>query len=100
VQNDPDRLFSLMHKIISAQPNWETELAPRILLGLWHPRFLPFAKARLPYCKRSHIGMSIARARKWFWDECDAFSIAFGALTSIDGQKLVLFDFVGVISGN
>jgi len=87
VQNDPDRLFALMHEIISSQPEWETALAPRILLGLWHPRFLAFAKTRLPYCRRSYIGNSSYIARKYFWADCDAFSMSFGALTSTDGQK-------------
>jgi hypothetical protein len=96
VQNDPDRLFSLMHQIISAQPEWETNLAPRILLGLWHPRFLSFAKARLPYCRRSYIGNSPYIARKYFWEDCDAFSMAFAALTTADGQKLVIFRFRGI----
>jgi hypothetical protein len=89
VQNEPDRLFTLMHEIITAQPDWQTTLAPRIILGLWHPRFVTSAKARLPYCRRSHIGISTYIARKYFWDDCDAFSIAFGALTTVDGQKYV-----------
>jgi hypothetical protein len=87
VQNDPDRLFALMNDIISAHPNWESALAPRILLGMWHPAFLGFAKARLPYCRRSYIGNSTYIARKYFWDDCDAFSMWFGSLTTIDGQK-------------
>jgi hypothetical protein len=87
VQNDPDRLFLLMHKIISAQPDWETVLAPRILLGLWHPRFLTVAKANLPYCRRSYIGNSPHIARKYFWNDVDAFSMAFAALTSTDGYR-------------
>ncbi|KAF9462014.1 PLC-like phosphodiesterase [Collybia nuda] len=90
VQNDPDRLFSLMHQIISSQPGWETTLAPRLLLGLWHPCFLSFAKSRLPYCRRSYIGNSPYIARKYFWEDCDAFSMAFPALTSADGQKFRL----------
>jgi len=89
VQNDPDRLFMLMHEIISAQPDWQANLAPRIVLGLWHPRFIVFAKARLPYCRRSYIGLSTYNARKYFWNDCDAFSIAFAALTTIDGQKFI-----------
>jgi len=87
VQNDPDRLFRLMHSIISAQPDWETALAPRILLGLWHPRFIAFAKARLPYCRRSYIGNSIYIARKYFWKDCHAFSMSFGSLTTGDGDR-------------
>jgi len=87
VQNEPDRLFSLMHDIISEQPEWETKLAPRILLGLWHPRFVASAKARLPYCRRSHIGVSISLARKYFWKDVDVFSMAFASLTGADGSK-------------
>lgn len=87
VQNDPDRLFSLMHKIISAQPDWETKLAPRLLLGLWHPRFLSFAKANLPYCRRSYIGNSPYIARRYFWNNVDVFSMAFPALTTTDGYR-------------
>ncbi|EIW76202.1 PLC-like phosphodiesterase [Coniophora puteana RWD-64-598 SS2] len=87
VQNDPDRLFQLMHEIIAAQPDWETRLAPRILLGLWHPCFVPHAKARLPYCRRSHIGASTDAARKYFWDHVEVFSMSFASLTTSDGQK-------------
>ncbi|KAI0677253.1 PLC-like phosphodiesterase [Trametes maxima] len=87
VQNTPARLFALMHNIISAQPDWETKLAPRILLGLWHPSFLPHAKAQLPYCRRSYIGSDIAVARKYFWDSCDVFSIKFSTLAMADGVK-------------
>ena len=87
VQNDPDRLFALMNTIITSYPNWETLLAPRILLGLWHPCFLPFAKSRLSYCRRSYIGNSTYIARKYFWADCDTFSIAFGALTTSDGER-------------
>ncbi|PPQ63159.1 hypothetical protein CVT24_005799, partial [Panaeolus cyanescens] len=87
VQNDPERLFALMHDIISAQADWEARLAPRILLGLWHPCFLKAAKAKLPYCRRSHIGISPEIARKYFWDDCEAFSMAFAALTTFDGQR-------------
>ena len=87
VQNKPAHLFALMHKTISAQPDWETALAPRILLGLWHPSFLPHAKAHLPYCQRSYIGQSIAFARKYFWESCDTFSIKFSTLAMADGAK-------------
>lgn len=89
VQNDPDRLFSLMHAIIAAHDNWEILLAPRLLLGLWHPRFLPYAKHRLPYCKRSHIGHNPQLARDWFWDDCEVFSMSFSSMCSSDGQKFM-----------
>lgn len=79
-----------MAATISAVPDWQTELAPRIILGLWHPRFLPAARALLPYCRRAHIGINPALARRFFWDDCEAFSIVFGALTSAEGARYVL----------
>ncbi|KAL0576169.1 hypothetical protein V5O48_005810 [Marasmius crinis-equi] len=87
VQNDPDRLFSLMHKVISAQHDWETVLAPRLLLGLWHPRFLAYAKARMPYCDRSYLGNSPERAKKYFWDDCGTMSMSFGSMVGKDGER-------------
>jgi phosphatidylglycerol phospholipase C len=91
VQNDPDRLFSLMNDIITSHSDWETLLAPRLLLGLWHPRFLPSAKSKLPYCRRSYIGVSPSIARQYFWKDVDSFSIAFGSLATMDGEKFVPF---------
>ena len=88
-QNDPARLFSLMHTIISSHENWQTALAPRILLGLWHPTFLPSAQEHLPYCRRSYIGGDPSIARKYFWKDVDAFSMWFGSLTTLDGERQV-----------
>ena len=87
--NEPGRIFSLMNGIITSYPEWETKLAPRIILGLWHPRFLGAAKMHLPYCKRSHIGPAPDIARRYFWNDCDAFSIWFPGLATVDGEKSV-----------
>lgn len=75
-----------MHEVITAQPDWETDLAPRILLGLWHPTFLKAAIHHLPYIKRSHIGLSPYIAREFFWEGVDAFSMDFGSLCTAQGQ--------------
>jgi len=87
VYNDPQRLFSLMHQTISDFPNWETDLVPRILLGLWHPSFLKAAMENVPYLKRSHIGQSPYIAREFFWDGVDAFSMNFGSLCTQEGER-------------
>lgn len=87
VFNDPVRLFGLMHKAISAHDGWETLLAPRIVLGLWHPKFVRPAQEILPYCTRSHIGLSPHLARRYFWDGCSAFSMNFGALQTAEGAR-------------
>ncbi|KAF9644499.1 PLC-like phosphodiesterase [Thelephora ganbajun] len=87
VQNDPPRLFNLMHKVISSYDDWQTALAPRILLGLWHPRFLSHAEKILPYCRRSHIGVSPALTKKYFWDSCEVFSMSFASLATTAGER-------------
>lgn len=93
--SDPARLFTLMHEIIAGQPNWQTDLAPRILLGLWHPRFVQPAKKILPYCKRSFIGRSAWVGQKYFWDSCEVFSINFATLASWEGQRYVWVNMMG-----
>jgi len=78
-----------MDKVISSQPEWETKLAPRLLLGLWHPRFLSSANTHLPYCRRSYLGVSPYIARKYFWNDVDTFSMQFNALATMEGQKFM-----------
>jgi phosphatidylglycerol phospholipase C len=81
-----------MHQVISAQEDWETALAPRVILGLWHSRFILAAMKIMPYLRRSYIGDSIALARDYFWDSCQAFSINFAALATTEGAR---FRWVG-----
>lgn len=98
VYNEPKRVFTLMDKTITSYPDWKDKLAPRIILGLWHPRFLSAAKVYLPYCRRSHIGSSPNIARKYFWDDCDAFSMWFPGLATTDGEKWVLLAMIASAS--
>jgi len=89
IQNDPDRLFSLMQETIDSHSDWETTLAPRLVIGLWHPRFIPSAKKYLQHCRFSYIGLNPYMARKYFWDDMDTFSMSFAALTTADGQRFI-----------
>jgi len=89
VNNDPDRLFSTMHECLTTFPNWETTLAPRLILGLWHPCFIEPALKHVPYLRRAHIGRSPFIAREFFWSHVDAFSLEFGALCSFEGQRFI-----------
>ena len=75
-----------MHHIIAAQPDYLTTLAPRLILGLWHPRFIQPALRHVPYLRRAHIGMSLRAARTYFWHDCEAFSLNFAALWGRDGD--------------
>jgi len=85
--NDPERLFTLMRAILSAHENWETSIAPRLILGLWHPKFVGHAVEILPNIKRCFIGMDLTLAQyPIFWNACDAFSISFPALATAEGE--------------
>lgn len=87
VFNDPDRLFGLMRSVLETQEDWEKTLAPRILLGLWHPKFIEPAKRLLPQLRRGHIGFSPRIARKYFWDSCESFSMDFSSLATTEGKE-------------
>jgi len=87
--NNPDRLFPLMRKVIESYPDYETDLAPRLILGLWHPKFLESALINVPSMKRIHIGMSPRAARKYFWNDCSGFSMYFACLVGADGQAFI-----------
>ena len=76
-----------MRAILSAHENWETTIAPRLILGLWHPKFVGHAVEILPNIKRCFIGMDLTLAQyPIFWNACDAFSISFPALATADGE--------------
>ncbi|WFC98907.1 hypothetical protein MYAM1_001640 [Malassezia yamatoensis] len=87
--NDPDRLFRLIKETVQKFPDYGEELAPRLMLGLWHPKFLLPAKKYVPTLFRLHIGASVSDARNYFWDDCDAFSMCFPILVNGEGQKFL-----------
>lgn len=65
--------------------NWEQTLAPRLILGIWHPGFVAPAQAHLPFLPRYAICMSIPSIRKYFFDSCQGFSVWFPPLLSAEG---------------
>ncbi|ODN73317.1 hypothetical protein L202_07863 [Cryptococcus amylolentus CBS 6039] len=78
-----------MARIITSYKNHETDLSPRIILGLWHPLFIRPAVKYLPACRRFYIGFSIQVAKQYFWDTCEGFSISFPFLMGQEGQAFV-----------
>ncbi|BGP18907.1 hypothetical protein JCM10213_005508 [Rhodosporidiobolus nylandii] len=87
VDNEPERLFTLLKGLVEEHEEWQTRLAPRLVLGLWHPKYVEPATRLLPRLRRLHIGMSPALARKYFWDACDEFSMSFSCLVGSDGER-------------
>jgi glycerophosphoryl diester phosphodiesterase len=75
--------------LYSTYQDWETLLAPRLILGLWHPVFIRPALKYLPRVRRYHIGLSTWLARTYFWDACEGFSINFGMLVGPEGQAFI-----------
>ncbi|GAA6063176.1 hypothetical protein JCM10212_003111 [Sporobolomyces blumeae] len=85
VDNEPVKLFTLIHELVIAHDDYETKLAPRLVLGLWHPKYVEPAREILPYLRLAHIGLSPAIARRYFWDACQFFSMNFSCLVTSDG---------------
>lgn len=78
-----------MDKIVRKFPGYETQLAPRLILGLWHPKFIAPAKKHVPTLSLAHIGSSPADALRYFWKDCSAFSLNFPALATDEGQRFL-----------
>lgn len=86
VENNPVKLFGLIKAELEKFDNWETRLAPRLVLGLWHPKFIEPAAEILPGLRRFCISMSIPQVRKYFYDKCHGFSVWFRPLQSAEGR--------------
>lgn len=77
-----------MRAALAAHENWEITIAPRLILGFAHPKFVPHAITILPNIKRCFIGIDLKLAQyPIFWDACDAFSIAFPILATAEGER-------------
>lgn len=50
VENLPDKLFPMIKEEMFKYEHWETLLAPRIILGIWHVSRCPSFMRRCRYC--------------------------------------------------
>lgn len=78
-----------MKTIVESYPNYQKDLSPRLILGLWHPVFLNAALEYVPSLRRIHIGASPNTARTYFWKDCDGFSMWFPSLVTQEGQNFI-----------
>jgi hypothetical protein len=65
------------------------DFSKQIVIGIWHPRFLPLAKKLFESYTLCFIGVSVPAARKHFLNQVDALSLNFVALANEDGQQLL-----------
>jgi len=87
MDNKPELLLTLLDRTFTKTPQRKASIGKRVVLGLWHPKFIEPAKRILPYTRISHIGFSTAYARKHFWKHCESFSIHFAALVTPGGAS-------------
>ncbi|KAK9766693.1 hypothetical protein K7432_004054 [Basidiobolus ranarum] len=89
MDNSPRALFSKFAQLMKDHfPNHD--FSSQIILGLWHPKFLPAADEFLPTFSRIHIGFSLDIARQHFPPSTvDGYSINFMILTTPLGREFV-----------
>ena len=87
--NDPQKLFSLVHAIISRQPDYLTTLAPRLVISVWHPAFLRAASIIMPYAQFAHLGCVPQLARELCWQSCSYFMMSYACLQTDEGQRFI-----------
>ncbi|KAL7422707.1 hypothetical protein Q5752_001998 [Cryptotrichosporon argae] len=87
VENDPVKLFGLIKRAVEARDGWATRLAPRLVLGIWHPKFIAPATTILPYVPRYAITMSLPQARRYFFGAVHGFSVWYRQLATADGAR-------------
>ena len=90
----------LIQGVLTTFDDWEKRLAPRIILGLWHvssslpqadeqPKFLLPAARQLPYLPRYAISMTLADAKRYFWNSVHGFSMYYEGLATREGQLFI-----------
>lgn len=89
MNNSPALLFSKFAKLIKDHFP-DRDFSSQIVLGLWHPKFLPAADRYLPNFSRIHIGFSLEIAREHFPPQTvDGYSINFMVLSTVEGRLFV-----------
>ncbi|GJJ72580.1 phosphatidylglycerol phospholipase C [Entomortierella parvispora] len=89
MDNSPSLLFSKFAALLKENfPG--RDFSSQIVLGLWHPKFLPAADKYLPKFSRVHIGFSLSVAREHFPpDTVDGYSINFMVLSTKEGRLFI-----------
>ncbi|KAF9190253.1 hypothetical protein BGZ51_008784 [Haplosporangium sp. Z 767] len=88
MDNSPSILIKFAQLIEEHFP--ERDFSTQIVLGLWHPKFLPVADKYLPKFSRVNIGFSLDIAREHFPpSKVDGYSINFMVLSTPAGRRFI-----------
>lgn len=85
--NSPEILVTLS-KILKSYNEDLSVFSKRITLGIWHPKFISYAKTHLPEIPIVHIGISLEIARDYFSD-ADGYNLRYIALSGYEGQNFI-----------
>ncbi|KAG9304263.1 hypothetical protein G9A89_019825 [Geosiphon pyriformis] len=85
---NPLNIFELLARILrSRNPDLQV-FSKRIMLGIWHPKFLPSARKYLTEIPIVNIGTSIYIARAYFSD-VDGYNLLALTLAGHDGKRFL-----------
>jgi phosphatidylglycerol phospholipase C len=85
--NSPEILVTLS-KILKSYNEDLSVFSKRITLGIWHPKFISYAKTYLPEIPIVHIGISLGIAKHYFSD-ADGYNFHYVALSGHEGQDFI-----------
>ncbi|CAI2166114.1 17732_t:CDS:2 [Funneliformis geosporum] len=87
IQNSPKILLALSEIFKSRNKDF-TASSKQFSLGIWHPKFIPYAKTYLPGIPIVYIGISLDIAREFF-SNVDGYNIKYIALFGDKEQKFI-----------
>lgn len=87
IQNSPKILITLSEIFKSRNKDF-SEFSKQFSLGIWHPKFIPYAKTYLPGISIVYIGVSLDIAREYF-NNVDGYNIKYIALFGDHEQKFI-----------
>ncbi|CAG8701666.1 1804_t:CDS:2, partial [Ambispora leptoticha] len=85
---NPLNIFELLAEILRSRNSDLKVFSKRIMLGIWHPKFLPYARKDLPDIPIVNISESLRISREFFSD-VDGYNLRGTILAGKDGQKFV-----------
>ncbi|CAG8447145.1 11398_t:CDS:2 [Ambispora gerdemannii] len=85
---NPLNIFELLAEILRTRNSDLGVFSKRIMLGIWHPKFLPYARKALPDIPIVNISESLTISREFFSD-VDGYSMSACTLAGKDGQSFL-----------
>ncbi|RIA89848.1 PLC-like phosphodiesterase [Glomus cerebriforme] len=82
------KVLITLNKILKSYDEDLSVFSKRIALGIWHPKFISYARTYLSDIPIVHIGVSLAIAEDYFSD-VDGYNLRYIALSGYNGRKFI-----------